>query len=89
MFQHDTGRCDHFLFVSLNDPEVERIFGKLRKEHVANITEELMSEWYNPHPYHGDASFCDCNGQLTASDWETDTEELMEGVSLSSQESRK
>ena len=82
MFQRDTGRCDRFPFVYLNDPGVERIFGELRKEYLANRTQEPVSEWERPCPYHGDASFCDYDRQFTASDWETDTEELMEGVNL-------
>ena len=54
----------------------------LREEYLASHTQEPVSEWDPPRPYHGDASFCEYNGQFTANDYETDTEELMEGVNL-------
>ena len=81
--QRDTGRCDGFPFLNLDDPAVVHFFGELRKEYLASRPQqESVSEWDPPRPYHGDASFCEYNGQFTASDFETDTEELMEGVNL-------
>ena len=36
----------------------------------------------NPSPYHNDSSFFQHTGALTAEDWETDTKDLIEAVTL-------
>ena len=46
VFKRDTGRCDRFPFVDLNDPEVIELFGEIREENVTRLKEEVMSEHF-------------------------------------------
>lgn len=83
VFKQDTGRCDRFPYVDICDPEVERLFGDIQKENIANTTAKMLSEHFvAPKPYHGDASFCAYSGKITADDWVTGTKEVIGGVSL-------
>ena len=42
----------------------------------------LVEHFGTPQRYHGDASFCEYVGNLTADDWVTDTEDNVGGVNL-------
>ena len=85
VFKRDTGRCDRFPYVDLRDPDIEQLFGEIRRENIAEKqTEILMEHFGSPQRHYSDSdeSFCDYVGKLTADDWITDTEDNMEGVNL-------